>query len=159
MTSLRYRGAPPPSGFPDTPPEIGPGRMTIAIVDEPETALSAAYAAARLAGLAVTDELVVVYGSDGHALSPPPVMTGLRRLLPRHTVVVLQTAPRAVVRTHEAILLDELLDLGVLPIVVTPVAAAPGIAAELHRRLRADRMVAVAATSSTSRDPSCTRAA
>jgi hypothetical protein len=178
MTALRYRGAPPPSvpprhdgpdlppghtaaGSPDGPPEIGPARMTIAMVDEPETALGAAYVAARLAGLAASDELVVVYGSDGRepALSPPPMMMGLRRLLPRHTVIVLQTAPRDFVRTHEAMLLDELLDLGVLPIVVTPSVAGPWVAAELHRRLRADRVLTVAATPSASRGRSCTRAA
>ena len=150
MTALRY--------LPDGPPEISAVRMTVAMVDEPATALGAAHVAARLAGLAVTDELVVVYASDGRqpALSPPPVMMGLRRLLPRHTVVVLQTAPRASVRTHEAMLLDELLDMGVLPIVVTAPAAAA--ATELHRHLRADRVLAVSAPPA-SGGRSCTRAA
>jgi hypothetical protein len=134
--------------------------MTVAMVDEPATAQGAAHVAARLAGLAVSDELVVVYGSDGRqaALSPPPVMMGLRRLLPRHTVVILQTAPRASVRPHEAMLLDELLDLGVLPIVVAPPAAAPEIAMDLHRHLRADRVLTVAAPPA-ARGRSCTRAA
>jgi hypothetical protein len=152
MTALRY--------LPDGPPEINTVRMTIAVVDEPATALGAAYVAASLAGLAVTDELVVVYGSDGRqpALSPPPVMMGLRRLLPRHTVLILQTAPRAFVRTHEFMLLDELLDLGVLPIVVSAPAAMPEIAAELRRHLRADRVLAVAHPPA-SRGRSCTRAA
>jgi len=177
MTALRYRGAPPPpappghddpdlplgrpaAGSPDGPPEIGPVRMTIAVVDEPDTAHGAAHVAARLAGLAAMDELVVVYGADGQpALRPPPVLTGLRRLLPRHTVVVLQTAPRDVVRTREALLLDELLDLGTLPVVVTSAAAGPAVAVALHRHLRADRVLTVAAPPAPGRGHSCTFAA
>jgi hypothetical protein len=142
--------------------EVSPTMMTIATVDELGTRWGAIDAAAtRLAQLAVTDELVVVYGSQEHQYGTgvEPLVVKLRDELPRHTVVVLYaTVPSGVCLPAEPVskhngslrraagLLDELLELGSLPIVVTEAAMVADVAGELYHRLRADRMVKVTAT-------------
>jgi len=132
---------------PDLPPEVSTTAMTIAMVDEPETQRGAADVVARLATLAVADELVVVYGShECHStLSMQRVVAGLRRMLPRHTVVILYAATRDGLPLRDTALLDELLELGCLPIVVAPTAAVAQVAAQLDHHLRADRMLTFAA--------------
>ena len=78
-------------------PEPSPTAMTVAVVDESDTRLGAAAVVARLAELASTDELVVVYGSDEPArprLSANVLVTGLRDRLPRHSVVAVRVALR-----------------------------------------------------------------
>jgi hypothetical protein len=134
----------------DGEPDISPAVMTVAMVgesgdhwDELDPAVRAAEVAARLAGLAVNDELVVVYGADDRDSGPgvQTVVAELRRVLTRHTVVVLFVTPFDGPGRRDTILLDELLELGSLPIVVTPPGAVACVAAELHHRLRADRVL------------------
>jgi hypothetical protein len=135
----------PETGWPETRPETTPTAMTIAIVGESPTRWDAADTVASLAKLAASDELVMIYGSDEYQSAPgvQPLVAGLRQLLPRHTVVVLYAGPHSGPLLPEAALLDELLELGTLPIVVTPAAAACDVAGELYHRLRADRVLAV----------------
>jgi hypothetical protein len=130
----------------DIESEISPAMMTIATVGECEDRWDPADVTALLARLAATDELVVVCGSEEHRVWPgvPPVVAGLRRFVPRHNVVVLYATPYGGPLPREAALLDELLDLGVLPVVITPPAAVSGVADELQHRLRADRVVRIA---------------
>jgi hypothetical protein len=136
--------------------------MTIALVGETQARRGAAGVLDHLAELAVSDEMVVVFGSDDHPSGSgvQPVVAGLRHLLPRHTVVVLYAGPHDRPLWREATLLDELLEFGVLPVVVTPVAAVPDVAAELAHHLRADRILRVAGDRPVSGPgPTCVRSA
>ena len=121
--------------------EVSPTRMTIAIVDDPKTRARAAQVVTRLAALAVDDELSVVYGFNAGVSS---LVTRLRERLPRYTVVALHVPPGGLGR--DADLLDELVETGCLPVVVTPAEAVARIAAELRNRLRADRVVRLTGT-------------
>jgi hypothetical protein len=127
--------------------EISPTVMTIAMVGESDTWWEPADVLERVAELAGTDELVVVYGSDKPVSWPDaqPLVAGLRHLLPRHTVVVVYL-PSDNALGRESAVLDELLELGILPIVVAPEVAASAIATELCGRLRADRLLSVSST-------------
>jgi len=134
------------ASFPQRMPELeSPTAMTIAIVGELATRHGTADMVAQLAGLACADELVVVYGCDEYrpGADVHAIVMGLRQQLPRHTVVVLYADPHNRPLRREAGLLDELLELGSLPIVVTPPTAVLNAAAELYHHLRADRVVEV----------------
>ena len=120
--------------------EASPTRTTIAIVDEPKTRSRTAELVTRLAALAVDDELTVIHGSNAGVSS---LVTRLRERLPRHTVVALHVLPGGLRR--DADLIDELVDTGCLPFVVTPAETVSYVAAELRNRLRADRVVRIAA--------------
>jgi hypothetical protein len=122
--------------------------MTIAMVGDSQARSGAADVVARLAELAATDELLVLYGLDDQrsGTSVPSVVAGLRGLLPRHCVVPLYVVPRDGSLEHDTVLLDDLLDVGSLPIVVTPTDAAPDLAAELCQHLAADRVLRVSYT-------------
>ena len=68
-------------------PEPSPTTMTVAVVGEPDTRLGAAAVVARLAELATSDELVVVYGADEQVrpgLSAHALAAGLRDRLIDH---------------------------------------------------------------------------
>jgi hypothetical protein len=118
-----------------------PTMMTIAMVDEVGTKRSATDAVTHLAGLAIADELVVVYGGT----EIEPLVGQMRDQLPRHTVVVLYADTHQGTLRRVAGLLDELLELGSLPVVVTSAVTLADVAGELYLRLRADRMMKVAA--------------
>ena len=120
--------------------EVSPTRMTIAIVDEPKTRSRTAELVTRLAALAVDDELSVIHGSNAGVSS---LVTRLRERLPRYTVVALHVLPSGLRR--DADLIDELVDTGCLPFIVTPAETVTYVAAELRNRLRADRVVRIAA--------------
>jgi hypothetical protein len=132
-----------PRGRPTPPPVIGPTAMTIAMVGESASRCGTSDVVGSVARLAATDELVVVYGTDEHRsrFGVQPMVAHLRDMLPRHTVVVLYAAPQRGSLRREAALLDELLELGSLPIVVAPLASVLDVAAELHHLLRADRVL------------------
>jgi MFS transporter, NNP family, nitrate/nitrite transporter len=100
-----------------------------------------AHVVACLAELAVTDELIVVYGSDQPGRNP--VVAALRERLPRFKVVPLYVAPPNGPYRCDAALVDGLLDDGSLPIILAPAVTAPTVAAELYHHLRADRMLEV----------------
>src|SRR5437762_4160467 len=117
----------PMSRRPDGPPEAESAVTTIALVGETKTPWGTAAVAACLAELAVTDELVVVYGSEAHGSeangSGPGVHTlvaELRGHLPRYTIAALYLAPYDGALGRDADLLTELVETGVLPVVVTP---------------------------------------
>src|SRR4051794_33694175 len=112
------------AGYSIGPGETSPTRITIAIVDEPKTRSHATEVVTRLAALAVDDELSVIYGSNSGVSS---LLTRLRERLPRYTVVALHVAAGGLGR--DADLLDELVETGSLPVVVTPIEAVSHIAA------------------------------
>jgi hypothetical protein len=130
-------------------PEPGPTAMTVAVVGESETKLGAAAVVARLAELAMSDELVVVYGSDEAAqprFSANVLVTGLRDRLPRHTVVGVRVGAHGGALGRLAALLGEFVEAGTVAIAVTPTADLLGVAAELSSYLRADRLLRVSYT-------------
>jgi NNP family nitrate/nitrite transporter-like MFS transporter len=130
-------------------PEPSPTAMTVAVIGESDTQLGAAAVVARLAELAASDELVVVYGSDERARprrSADVLVDGLNHRLPRHSVVTVHVAPQAGDLGRDAALLDEFLDVGTVAIAVTPTAELRGVAAELSSYLQADRVLMVSYT-------------
>jgi NNP family nitrate/nitrite transporter-like MFS transporter len=129
-------------------PEPAPTAMTVVIVGEPTSRREAADVATRLARLAVTDELVVVYGSDENQPGPiaHTVVAELRAHLPRHHVVALRVTPHLGALGRDAAVLDEFLEIGSLPIAVTTAKAVRDVAAELSTYLGADRVLKVSRT-------------
>jgi len=125
--------------------DTGTATLTVAIVREPDVRRGADGIVARLSELAVNDELVVVYGSHRRPQQPisNAVVDGLRERLPRYTVVGLNVAPDALMRT--CALLDEFMEIGSLPVVVAPAPTVVEVASEFAAYLRADRMVHVSA--------------
>ncbi|GAA4707542.1 hypothetical protein Prum_078670 [Phytohabitans rumicis] len=120
--------------------------MTIAVAGEPRTGPDAATLVARLAELAVNDELLVVFGSADRrpGVDAYAVLAGLRDCLPRHDLVVIHLRPSAdVMEWRDGALLDELMECGALPIVITSARAAPEIAIRLSDLLHADRILTV----------------
>lgn len=141
-------------------PEPSPTGMTVAVVGSGETRLGAPAVVARLAELAVSDELVVVYGSDRSVGTRPGanvLVTGLRLRLPRYRIVGVGVGPHRTgvgprlgqVGPHcgrprpLADLVNELIDTGEVAVAVTSPADLRQVAAELCSRLRADRVLRV----------------
>jgi hypothetical protein len=122
--------------------------MTIVITRASDVRRGATALVARLAELAVYDELLVVCGSNEHRDGPDAntLTVSLRDRLPRHDVVELHVAPNAGEPRRGAALLNEFLEVGSLPIVVTPVAAVRDVVAELSSYLRADRVLSLSCT-------------
>jgi hypothetical protein len=110
--------------------------VTVAAVNDWDAECDAAAVAARLAQLAVDDELLVVYGADRPG-ADRKVLAGLRTRLPRHDVVALSARPDL------APLLGRLLEAGSLPVVLTGAAAMHDLTAELASVVRADRVVRI----------------
>lgn len=146
----------PNSGRVERRPELGWSQlligttttvMTIVIVDDREARQDAAVVT-RLAELAVNDELIVVCGSNGRQSGPdaPIVTGGLRNLLPRHDVVALHIAPHTGAVRRDAALVGDLLEIGSLPVVVTPTADIREVAERLSNELGADRILKVSCT-------------
>jgi hypothetical protein len=97
-------------------------------------------AAQRLADVAVRDELLVVCTASG----APAVVAELRRRLPRHDVVALDISSSAGVLGHHAVVLNELLEIGSLPVVAVPARHVTDVAAQLSDYLQADRVLRTA---------------
>jgi hypothetical protein len=123
--------------------------MTVVVVDDVEHRRDSVMVA-RLARLAAVDELVVVCGSDWHrpGHTADAVMTGLRDRLPRHRVVAMRVEPHAKALERGAAVVNEFLEIGDLPVVVTPAAFTREVAARLASLLRADRVLTVSRTKS-----------
>jgi hypothetical protein len=122
--------------------------MTIVIVDEWEARWDATAVVTRLAQLAVNDELIVVCGSNEHRSGPhaPIVTAGLRDRLPRHDIVALHIAAHADALRLGVVAVGEFLEIGSLPIVVTPTAIVREVAEWLSGHLGADRILKVSCT-------------
>jgi hypothetical protein len=130
-------------------PEPTPTAMTVAVVGESDTRLGAAAVVARLAELATSDELVVVYGADERMrrrTSAQALAAGLRDRLPRHSVVAVRIAQDTEALGRDALLLGEYVDAGTLAIAVTPTVGMRSVAAELSLYLQADRVLMVSYT-------------
>ena len=131
-------------------PVPGPTAMTIAVVSESDTRLGAAAVVARLAELATSDELVVVYGAEEHRrpkITAHALAAGLRDRLPRHSVVCVRVAHDGQTLGRDALLLGEYLDAGTLAIVTAPTMHLRSVASDLSLYLQADRVLVVSYTS------------
>ena len=130
-------------------PEPSPTATTVAVVDGADTELGAAAVVARLAELATSNELVVVYGFDEPArprLDGNVLVTGLRDRLPRRRVASARVIQRGDPLRRLALLLGELVEAGTVAVAVTPIVDLPGVAAELATYLQADRVLKVSYT-------------
>jgi len=145
----------PDAARPGLQPEVGETAMTIAMVSESESRWGMAEVVACLASLAATDELVVIVEPDPGGCGPGAhsVAAGLQNLLPRHTVVSLYVTPRGRPLGRDANQLDDLLEMGSLPIVCTPAGTASGVGAALYELLHADRMLRVSYSLTDGADP------
>lgn len=97
-------------------------------------------AAQRLADVAVQDELLVVCTGSGASA----VVAELRRRLPRHDVVALDISSPAGIVGHHAVVLNDLLEIGSLPVVAVPARQGTDVAAQLSDLLQADRVLRTA---------------
>jgi hypothetical protein len=97
-------------------------------------------AAQRLAAVAVQDELLVVCTGSG----APAVVAELRRRLPRHDVVALDISSSVGLQAHHAVVVNELLEIGSLPVVAVPARQGSDVAAQLSDLLQADRVLRTA---------------
>jgi NNP family nitrate/nitrite transporter-like MFS transporter len=130
-------------------PHAGPTAMTVAVVDELDTRWGAAAVVDRLAELAASDELVVVYGSDEpqqSRLSGNVLVAGLRDRLPRHGVIGLRAEPYGGAQDRFAGILGDFVDAGDVAVAVTPTADLRRDAARLCSSLGADRMLRISYT-------------
>jgi NNP family nitrate/nitrite transporter-like MFS transporter len=130
-------------------PEPGPTAMTVAVVGEADTQLGAAAVVARLAELATSDELIVVYGSDERArprLSAQTLVAGLHDRLPRHSVAAVRVALHPETLGRDAAVVGEFIEAGAIAIAVTAIEDQRGVAAALSSYLHADRVLRVSYT-------------
>jgi hypothetical protein len=126
----------------DKPAEPASPMTTVAVVREQEAELD--MVVEKLAELAVSDELLVIFGSTsrpqrGHRT----VVAGLRGHLPRHHVVTVRVGHHGADIHQEAAQLDRLIDGGSLPVVITESAAVPDVTAKITSYVRADRVLRV----------------
>jgi NNP family nitrate/nitrite transporter-like MFS transporter len=129
-----------------TEAQPSPTAMTVAVVGESSTRWGAAAVVARLAELAASDELVVVYGSNEPGRPGPGdnvLVTGLRYRLPRHSVVAVRVGLHTGSVGRNAALFNEFVESGTVAIAVTPTADLPSVTAQLSSYLRADRVLMV----------------
>jgi hypothetical protein len=123
----------------------GDATTTVAVLRDHDAGTDAVVA--RLAELALDDELLVVCGWASH---PRPgheaVVTGLRGRLPRHDVVALQVGGPGMETRRQAATLQEALDAGSVPVVVTAADALHDVSAEVSGLVRADRVLRVFGT-------------
>jgi hypothetical protein len=117
----------------------GPSLLTIALA-APGVGRRAGQ---RLAEVAVHDELLVVCTGSG----APAIVAELRRRLPRHDVVALDISSATGIEGHHAIVLNDLLEIGSLPVVAVPARNAADVAVQLSDFLCADRVLRAAGRS------------
>jgi hypothetical protein len=131
-----------------TPAPAATTAMTVVLVDESQVGQDSEAVVARLAELAVDDEVVVVHGAAdaSPSLGTEALVVGLRDRLPRYRVVALYVSLTTESLWGNAAMVDELMEIGNLPVVVTVSEAAGDVAAELATYLRADRTLTVSRT-------------
>jgi hypothetical protein len=121
------------------PDDTASAMVTVAAVHDWDAGGDAGAVAAKLAQLAVDDELLVVYGADRPG-ADRRMLAGLRTRLPRHDVVAVSARPDLARR------LGALLEIGSLPVVLTGADGMHDLTAELAGAVRADRVVRIFCT-------------
>jgi len=119
--------------------------VTVAAVREGDAAWHPEMVMSRLATLATDEELLVVFGSNARSVQHAMV-ADLRARLPRHQVVAMRVRHRHGDLLRDAATVEQLIDAGSVPVVVTPIAAMHDVTAEIASYLRADRVLRVLRT-------------
>jgi RNA-binding protein YhbY len=119
--------------------------VTVAAVREGDAGWHPEMVVARLAQLAVDDELLVVLGSGDRSVQHN-LIAELRASLPRHEVVTVHVRHRHGQLLRDAATVERLLDAGSLPVVMTSAAGMHDVTAEIASYLRADRVLRVLPT-------------
>ena len=117
---------------------------TVAVLRDHDAGTDAVVA--RLAELAVDDELLVVCGSAHRARPGEDVVARLRGRLPRRDVVALHVGRPGAETRRQAATLEQALDAGSVPFVVTALTALHDVSAEVSSLVRADRVLRVFGT-------------
>jgi hypothetical protein len=119
--------------------------VTIAAIREGDAAWHPEMLMSSLVQIAADEELLVVFGSNARSVQHAMV-TDLRARLPRREIVAMRVRHRHGDLLRDAATVEELLDAGSLPVVVTPVSAMHEVTAEIASYLRADRVLRVLRT-------------
>ena len=119
--------------------------VTVAAVREGDAAWHPEMLMSSLAQIAADEELLVVFGSNARSVQHAMV-ADLRRRLPRRRIVAVPVRHRHGDLPRDAATVEELLDAGGLPVVITPVAAMHDVTAEIASYLKADRVLRVLRT-------------
>jgi hypothetical protein len=119
--------------------------VTVAAIHETEAAGHPETVTANLAALAADQELLIVLGSNARSVQHT-LAADLRASLPRHTIVVMRARHRHSELVQDAAMVERLLNIGALPIVITPISALLDVTAEITSYLRADRVLRVLPT-------------
>jgi precorrin-6B methylase 1 len=114
--------------------------VTVVAVFEGDTCHSDVVA--RLAEVATDDELLVVFGSSARSVQHW-LVAELRARLPRRVVLPMRVRHRHDDLLPAAAIVEELLNAGRLPVVVTSPTAMHDVTAEIASYLRADRVLRV----------------
>jgi hypothetical protein len=133
-------------------PEPTPAAMTVTVVGESDAHVDAAAVVTRLARLATSDELVVIYGSDEPRMSVDVLVAGLRYRLPRYSVESVDVRPPVSAHDPLAARLGGFVEAGTLAIAVTPTVDLLGVTAELSSYLHADRVLMLSYSPATGAD-------
>jgi hypothetical protein len=122
--------------------------FTVAMAGHSEIRWDADAVVSCLAEVGVHDELLVVYGSPRWSgYGRQALVDGLVDQPPRHHVIAVHIGQHgAGLARRDVLLLDQLMQSGSLPIVVTPASAVNDITAEITSGLRTDRVLRVHCT-------------
>lgn len=123
--------------------------MTVVLADESEAGHNSTALVGRLAELAVDDEVLVVYGASeaSPTRGTERLVVGLRDRLPRYDIVTLYVPLDPGSLSGNWAMVEQLLEIGNLPVVVTTSDVAFDVATELAAYLRADRVLSASCTS------------
>ncbi|WP_433375621.1 hypothetical protein ACQPZX_06290 [Actinoplanes sp. CA-142083] len=119
--------------------------VTVAAIREGDAAWHPEMVLSRLAEIATDEALLVVFGSNARS-AQHAMVADLRCRLPRHEVVAMRVRHRHGDLLRDAATVEQLLDTGTVPVVVTPVSAMHDVTAEIASYLRADRVLRVLRT-------------
>ena len=122
----------------------GPAHTTVVALNAEAAHRGGPAALAAVTAVAGRDEVVVVYGHteavDGQ-LSPRAFVAALRESLPRGDVVAVLVDAAGGPMRAECALLEDLVSVGVVPVVIAVTPDPVNLATELAKRLRADRVL------------------
>lgn len=119
--------------------------LTVAAVREADAGWHPESLAGRLAEIATQDELLLIFGASRRA-GTQRMVAELREQLPAHDVVPMPVRHRHGGVRRDAATVERLLDVGSLPVVVTPPMSINDVTAEIAGYLRVDRVLRVLST-------------
>jgi hypothetical protein len=118
------------------------GTLTVAAVREGDAGRHPESLVSRLAEIAAEDDLLVIFGAAGRSATQRMVAR-LREQVPWQDVVAMPVRHRHAELLRDAATVERLLDVGVLPVVISPPIPINEVTAEIASYLRADRVLRV----------------